>query len=402
MATSVVFYFQVHQPYRIRHYTFFNIGQNHQYFDDEKNRAILNKVADKCYLPANNLMLELISKYGGKFRITYSISGVALEQFEYWRPDVLESFKQLASTGCVEFLGETYYHSLSFVFNKEEFKKQVNQHKQAIKQYFKQTPKSFRNTELIYNNELAWYLEQMGYKAVLCEGTDFLLQGRNPNFIYRAPNVEKIKTLLKNYKLSDDIAFRFSDRNWCEWPLTAEKFASWVHATAGNGELINLFMDYETIGEHQWKESGIFDFIYHLPEYILKHPDFDFLTVSEAADRYEVRDVYDAHHFISWADSERDLSAWIGNPMQNEAISKIYELDKWVYKTKNNQLIDTWKKMLTSDHFYYMTTKFWQDGDVHKYFSPYDSPYDAYVYFMNSVADLKLEIENNLPSRKNR
>ncbi|MFN4084153.1 MAG: glycoside hydrolase family 57 protein [Bacteroidia bacterium] len=390
---SVVFYFQVHQPYRIKHYSFFDIGNNHHYFDDDKNRAILNKVADKCYIPANNLMLDLINKYNGKFKISYSISGVALEQFEMWRPDVLESFKKLASTKCVEFIGETYFHSLSYLYSKDEFNKQVTQHKQLIKKLFKQEPKVFRNTELIYNNELAWYIEQLGYKAIICEGTDFLLGSRSPNFMYKAPNVSHIKSLLKNYKLSDDIAFRFSDKNWSEWPLTADKFASWVHTTAGYGEVINLFMDYETIGEHQWAETGIFSFLEHLPEYILKHPDFDFLTVGEAADRYEARDIYDAHNFISWADTERDLSAWIGNPMQNEAIAKIYDLENAVYDAKDKYLIDVWQKMLTSDHFYYMTTKFWADGDVHKYFSPYDSPYDAYVYYMNSLADLKLEIE---------
>ncbi|MCA0427673.1 MAG: glycoside hydrolase family 57 protein [Bacteroidetes bacterium] len=389
---SICFYFQVHQPFRLRPYSFFDIGHNHYYFDDVKNREVLNKVADKCYLPTNRLMLELIEKHKGDFRISYSISGVAMEQFEAWRPDVLQSFIELANTGCVEFIGETYYHSLSYIFSKEEFKKQVDQHRQLMKKYFNQEPRVFRNTELQYNNELAAFVEGMGYKGIICEGVDRLLGDRSPNQLYKAPNAG-IKSLLKNYRMSDDIAFRFSDRNWSEWPLTADRFANWVHQLAGHGETINLFMDYETFGEHQWAESGIFEFMRYLPSYVLKHPDFGFKTVGETVDAYAVKDVYDAHDFISWADTERDLSAWLGNPMQDESIAKIYSLEEQVYGSGDKLFIDTWKKMLTSDHFYYMTTKYWADGDVHKYFSPYDSPYDAYIYFMNAMSDLSMELK---------
>ncbi|MDZ4666746.1 MAG: glycoside hydrolase family 57 protein [bacterium] len=385
---SICFYFQVHQPYRLRDYSFFDIGANHHYFDDKKNREVLDKVSEKCYLPTNKLMLELIAKHNGKFKISYSISGVALEQFETWRPDVLQSFVDLANTGCVEFIAETYYHSLAFIFSKEEFVRQIEQHRALIKRLFNQEPRVFRNTELQYNNELAKFIEDLGYDAIICEGVDRLLNGRSPNFLYRAPNADKIKSLLKNYRLSDDIAFRFSDPNWGEQPLTAEKFAQWTHAVAGNGETINLFMDYETFGEHQWEQSGIFNFMRYLPEYVLQHGDFDFRTVSETVASYPVRDTYDAHDLTSWADTERDLSAWLGNPMQDEAIAKIYQLEKQVYGSGDAQIIDTWKKMLTSDHFYYMCTKYWADGDVHKYFSPYDSPYDAYMFFMNSMSDL--------------
>ena len=390
---SICFYFQVHQPYRIKPYTFFDIGSNHYYFDDEKNRDILNKVSEKCYLPTNRLMLELIEKYQGKFKISYSISGVALEQFEAWRPDVLQSFIELANTGCVEFISETYYHSLAYIFSKDEFKKQIEQHRSLIKKYFKQDPKIFRNTELQYNNELAKFVEDMGYQGIICEGVDRILNGRSPNFLYKAPNVSNIKSLLKNYRLSDDIAFRFSDRNWSEWPLTAERFAEWIHSVAGIGETINLFMDYETFGEHQWAESGIFEFMRYMPGYVLKHPDFSFKTVSETVAAYPVRDVYDAHLLTSWADSERDLSAWLGNPMQDEAIAKIYQLEAEVYESGDKLLIDAWKKLLTSDHFYYMSTKYWNDGDVHKYFSPFESPYDAYIYFMNAMSDFGSEIK---------
>ncbi|MES2379475.1 MAG: glycoside hydrolase family 57 protein [Bacteroidota bacterium] len=390
---SICFYFQVHQPYRLREYTFFDIGQNHDYFDDAKNRQVLDKVSERCYLPTNRMMLDLIKKHKGDFKISYSISGVALEQFETWRPDVLQSFKDLAATGCVEFISETYYHSLAYIFSKDEFKRQVEKHKALLKKHFNYEPKVFRNTELQYNNELAKFIEDLGYEAIICEGVDRLLQGRSPNYLYKAPNVNKIKSLLKNYQLSDDIAFRFSNQGWESWPLTADKFADWCHQIAGHGETINLFMDYETFGEHQWANTGIFDFMWHLPEYILKHKDFTFKTTSETAEAYTVRDVYDAHELTSWADMERDLSAWLGNPMQDESIAKIYAIEKRVYDSKNKAMIDTWQKMLTSDHFYYMCTKFWSDGDVHKYFSPYESPYDAYIFFMNAYSDFLMELD---------
>ncbi|MFZ4796673.1 MAG: glycoside hydrolase family 57 protein [Bacteroidia bacterium] len=390
---SICFYFQVHQPYRLKEYTFFDIGNNHHYFDDVKNKQVLDKVSERCYLPTNKMMLDLIKKHKGEFKISYSISGVALEQFEVWRPDVLQSFKDLAATGCVEFISETYYHSLAYVFSKDEFKKQVEKHKALLKKHFNYVPRVFRNTELQYNNELAKLIEDMGYEGIICEGVDRLLLERSPNFLYKAPNVTTIKSLLKNYNLSDDIAFRFSNQAWASWPLTADKFAGWCHQVAGQGETINLFMDYETFGEHQWDHTGIFDFMWHLPEQILKHKDFSFKTTTETVEAYIVRDEYDAHELTSWADMERDLSAWIGNPMQDESIAKIYSIEKRVYATANKNLIDTWQKMLTSDHFYYMCTKFWSDGDVHKYFSPYESPYDAYIYFMNAYSDFLMELD---------
>jgi alpha-amylase len=391
---SVCFYFQVHQPFRIKRYSFFDIGRDHFYEDDEKNRLVLNKVSDKCYIKANRKMLDLIHRYKGKFRISYSLSGTAIEQFEIYRPDVLKSFIELAKTGCVEFLSETYYHSLSFIYSKDEFKRQLEEHDQRIKTYFDQTPNVFRNTELIYNNELAAYIENAGYKGILCEGVDRLLGNRSPNFLYRPAGTKKIKALLKNYRMSDDIAFRFSDRNWNEFPLTADKYASWVHKVAGNGEVINLFMDYETFGEHQWESTGIFDFLDKLPEYILKHPDFNFKTPSEVIDSYEARDTYDSPQFTSWADAERDLSAWLSNNMEKEAMRRIYSLEKNVLLTRNNDLINTWGKLQTSDHFYYMCTKFWNDADVHKYFSPYDSPYEAYIFYMNAFSDFESTVNN--------
>ncbi len=390
---SVCFYFQVHQPFRLKRYSFFDIGKDHFYEDDEKNRKILDKVSEKCYLKTNRKILDLINRHKGKFKVSYSLSGTAIEQFELHRPDVLESFKDLAKTGCVEFLSETYYHSLSFLYSKEEFKRQVEMHREKIKEHFGQSPKVFRNTELIYSNEVASFIEKMGYKAILCEGVDRLLGKRTPNYLYQAATTLKIKSFLKNYSLSDDIAFRFSDRNWTEWPLHADTFAKWVHKIAGDGEVLNLFMDYETFGEHQWEETGIFDFLDHLPKEILKHPDFDFKTISEAADSLRVRDIYDAPDFTSWADAERDLSAWLSNPMELESARRLYALEEKVKAIGNKDLIDVWGKLQTSDHFYYMCTKFWADGDVHKYFSPYDSPYDAYIYYMNILADFESTIE---------
>ncbi|MCW3076272.1 MAG: Alpha-amylase [Bacteroidetes bacterium] len=393
---SVCFYFQVHQPFRIKDYSFFDIGQSHLYEDDKKNEEILNKVAEKCYLKTNRKMLDLIHRHNGKFRISYSISGTAIEQFEKYRPDVLQSFIDLANTGCVEFLSETYSHSLSFIYSKDEFVRQVNKHAAMIKKYFNQVPKVFRNTELIFNNELAAFIEGMGYKGIICEGVDRILNGRTPNYLYNSVSGKNIKLLLKNYRLSDDIAFRFSDKGWAEFPLTVDKYKKWVYDVAGNGETINLFMDYETFGEHQWESTGIFDFLDHLPGAILEHPDFNFKTPSEVIDAYPARDTYDAHNFTSWADMERDLSAWLSNSMQKESIKRIYSLEQDVKACNDPDILNVWERLQTSDHYYYMCTKFWNDGDVHKYFSPFESPYDAYMFFMNVFSDLECVLKRKM------
>ena len=390
---SVCFYFQVHQPFRLRNYSVFDIGKNTNYFDEKKNKEIMQKIAGKCYLPTNKTMLDLINKHDGKFKISYSISGVALEQFEKYAPEVLDSFMDLSDTGCVEFLNETYYHSLSFLYSKEEFKEQVIMHKKKIRTLFGQKPQVFRNTELIFNNELANFIQKMDYKGILAEGADHILGWRSPNFIYTAKTAPKLKMLLKNYKLSDDIAFRFSNRGWKEWPLTVEKYVKWLNAANGNGNIMNLFMDYETFGEHQWKDTGIFDFLRHLPEEILKHSDNNFMTPSEAIKKYEPVSELDIHSPVSWADVERDTSAWDGNKMQQSAINKIYLIEGMIKKSKNKKLIERWRKLQTSDHFYYMCTKWFNDGDVHKYFNPYESPYDAFITFMNILNDVNLRLE---------
>lgn len=384
---SVCFCFEVHQPFRLRNYTFFDINQNHDYWADEKNREILNKVADKCYIPTNTLMLDLIRKLNGDFRISYSITGVLLDQLEMYRPDVLESFVELAKTGCVEFVNETYYHTLAFLFSQKEFKEQVTLHRKRISSLFGQTPKTFRNTEMIYNNDLARLIESMGFRMILTEGADQILGWRSPNFVYQPAGAVKLKCLLKNYRLSDDIAFRFSNHEWEEFPLTAEKYAGWVHQITGNGEVLNLFMDYETFGEHQWAETGIFEFLKVLPEKILAHPDFRFQTPAEVEKSYGPVSQIDVPHFISWADVERDLTAWLGNHMQNDAIRTLFGLEKKVRAAKDPAMLDAWRRLQTSDHFYYMCTKWFADGDVHKYFNPYDSPYDGYINYMNVLAD---------------
>ena len=387
---SVCFYFQVHQPFRLRRYSVFDTDQH--YFDDHKNAEIMRKVASKCYLPANRVILETIHRHDGRFRVAYSVTGLALEQFETSSPEVLESFRDLANTGCVEFLDETYDHSLAFLYSREEFRAQVELHRKKIKELFNQEPRVFRNTELIYNNDLAHFVSHMGYDAILSEGADTILGYRSPNYVYRPPHAPRLKLLLKNYRLSDDIAFRFSNRAWEQWPLTAEKFARWVNQINGNGFLCNLFIDYETFGEHQWAETGIFDFLRHLPDEILKHPDNNFMTPSQVIDSYEPVGEIDVPHMISWADTERDLSAWLGNAMQSNALHELYKLEGPLKEKGDQELLSDWRKLTSSDHFYYMCTKYWADGDVHKYFSPYESPYDSYINFMNVLDNIQTRL----------
>ncbi len=390
---SVCFYFQVHQPFRLKHYTVFDRSET--YFDDFKNAAICRKVANKCYLPANRLLLKNIKRHDGRFKVAFSITGVLLEQFHKYCPEVISTFDALAQTGCVEFLAETYYHSLSFLYSRNEFVDQINKHVETVQNLFGQTPRIFRNTELIYNNELANTIESTGrFDAIITEGADHILGHRNPNFVYRPPNCEKVKLLLKNYSLSDDIAFRFSNHNWKEYPLMAGKFAHWINRFNGNGNVINLFMDYETFGEHQWEDTGIFNFMEHLPEEVLKHPDNNFKTPTEVVETYDAVDVVDVPHIISWADTERDLSAWLGNAMQSNALHEVYQIEKLIKQARDERLIADWRKLQTSDHFYYMCTKYFADGDVHKYFNPYDSPYDSYINYMNVLSNLKRRCDN--------
>ena len=396
--SAICFYFQVHQPYRLRHYTFFDIGANSWYEDENANCGILLKVARKCYLPMNALLLKLIRRHEGQFKVSFSISGTALDQFETYAPEVIQSYRELVATGCVELLSETYNHSLSFLYSPDEFREQVRLHDDRIEELFGVRPTSFRNTELIYNNALAHAVEEMGYKAILAEGADHVLGWRSPNFVYRPSGCDSLRLLLKNYRLSDDIAFRFSNHDWPEFPLTAEKFASWAQAAGAAGDIINLFMDYETFGEHQWESTGIFQFMEALPGVLLSLPGFSFVTPTEAAAMFQPVASLDVHNFMSWADAERDLTAWLGNDMQQDAITAVYRLEEKVKASRNEDLLRTWRRLQTSDHFYYMCTKWFADGDVHSYFNPYGTPYDAYINYMNVLADFGLTLDAPLPA----
>ncbi|MGB2824413.1 MAG: glycoside hydrolase family 57 protein [Phycisphaerae bacterium] len=384
---SVVFYFQVHQPFRLRRYSVFDSDAN--YFDDRHNEQICRKVTDKCYMPTNRLMAELIDRHEGRFRVSYSLTGTIIEQWQRWAPEVLDSFIELSRTGCVEFITETYYHSLAFLYNRDEFVLQTQMHCDRMEEIFGRRPRIFRNTELTYNNDVAKVVEDMGFDAILTEGADHVLGYRSPTFIYNPPNCARLRMLMKNYRLSDDIAFRFGNRAWAEWPLTAERFTEWIDQINGNGYVCNLFMDYETFGEHQWADTGIFEFLRALPDKVLATGKNDFLTVSQAIDRHPSVGEMDVPHMISWADTERDISAWLGNSMQANALHDLYAMADEVLDTDDEGLIRDWRLLQTSDHFYYMCTKWFADGDVHKYFNPYGSPYDAYINYMNILDSVR-------------
>jgi alpha-amylase len=391
---SVCLYFQVHQPRRLRRYSVFDMGHAHDYEDEGENRRILERIAGKCYLPANKVLLELIGRYGDAFRIAFSLSGVVLDQMERHRPDVLESFQKLAATGCVEFLNETDGHSLAFPFSPKEFGEQVLLHRRRIQRLFGQSGRTFRNTELIYNNDLAAAVEAMGYEVILAEGTEKILGRRSPDRVYRPTGCRNLKLLLRNYRLSDDVAFRFSDRQWAEYPLTVGKYSQWLHQSWQEETVINLFMDYETFGEHQWTETGIFDFLEALPGEILAKKDFSFKTPAEAARANEPDGEIDCPGFISWADEERDTTAWLGNAMQQDAARTLYGLEETVRLRGDADLLGTWRMLQTSDHLYYMCTKWFSDGDVHRYFNPYESPYEAYINYMNILGDLSQSMKH--------
>lgn len=384
---AVCFYFQVHQPVRLRRFSIFDRG--HDYFDERVNREIITKVAGHCYLPANAVLHELMRRLEGRFRVAFSLSGVVIDQLERYAPQVLESFQTLVRTGAVELLAETSHHSLAFLYSREEFESQVRLHAAAVKRCFDVEPRVFRNTELVYNNEVARAALQLGYSTVLCEGADHVLAGRPPGRVYHPPGLPQVRLLLKNYRLSDDVAFRFGDRGWSEWPLTADKYARWIEQLDADCDVVNLFMDYETFGEHQWAETGIFEFLRHLPVEVLKSGKNEFVWPSEAAARFTPRDVYDAAHMTSWADAERDLSAWLGNAMQSNALHELYRLEPQVRERGDESLLQDWRRLQTSDHVYYMSTKSYTDAAVHKYFSPYDTPYDAFINYMNVLDNLR-------------
>lgn len=393
--SAVVLYLHVHQPFRVTPYSVFDTGDRHDYFDvddpssPQNNETIFHKVARKSYIPTNALLKELLIAHPD-FRISMSITGTFIEQCERWAPDVLKSFQELVATGRVDIVAETYYHSLAFFYSRFEFEKQVTMHREKIVSLFGVTPTVFRNTELAYNNDLAAWAESAGYKGILAEGWDPVLGWKSPNYVYQPHGTSNIKLLLKNYRLSDDIAFRFSNRDWPEWPLSADRYFSWL-PHGGDDQVVNLFMDYETFGEHQWESTGIYDFMRHIIDLVSNAPDLEFMTVSEAA-ALESRDTVSMPQTVTWADTERDLSAWLGNRMQQEALRHLYDLEDAILRTSDLQLITDWRKLQTSDHVYYMCTKWFKDGDVHAYFSPYDSPYDAFLYFMNALRDMRWRV----------
>ena len=388
MKKSICLYFQVHQPTRLRLYRFFDIGKDSHYYDDFANRTILKRIAEKCYIPMNKLLLEAIKESNGAFKVSFSITGSVLEQFDRYAPEVIDSFRALADTGCVEFLCETYYHSLSSLASPAEFKHQVLKHQAAVEQYFGVKPVSFRNTELIYSDSIGNAVYEMGFKTMLTEGARHIMGWKSPNYIYTDETQPKLKLLLRNYALSDDIAFRFSNQSWENWPLTTEKYVDWLkNATAEGGDIINLFMDYETFGEHQSAQSGIFEFMRCLPKAVKDDGTFEFVTPAQASKKHKAVGDISVHESVSWADEERDVTAWLGNELQKDAFSKLYSLTEKLSIIDDPVLWSDFGHLQESDHLYYMCTKFFSDGEVHKYFNPYDTPYEAFINYMNVLSD---------------
>lgn len=395
---AICLYLHIHQPIRYREYSIFDVSNNSDYFNDswnskQSNERIFKKVAEKSYHPMLDLIEKNIKKYPD-FKLSLSITGTWLEQAEKWDYSLIEQIKRLVETKQVEIVGETYYHSLAFFFDQKEFEDQVKMHDEKIFELFGVHPKVFRNTELAYNDNLAKWADEKDYKGILAEGWDRVLGWRSPNYIYRPTGCKNIKLLLKNYRLSDDIAFRFSNRNWSEWPLTVPKYMNWLDMDCLRGNLINLFMDFETFGEHQWKDTGIFDFMDNLIPKWLGEYENKFVTVSEACDLSGPADEISMPETITWADMERDLSAWLSNSMQNSAMKDLYAMRNDILATGDDKLISDWRKMTTSDHPYAMCTKYWNDGDVHAYFSAYSSPYEGFMYFMNVLRDIEYRLNN--------
>ena len=394
---GIVLYLHVHQPWRVRKYSIFDTAEQHDYFDesdtntDRNNERVLRKVIEKSYQPMNELLEKLLKRHP-EFRVSFSITGTFIEQAEQWAPEVLDSFRRLVATGQVEIVAETYYHSLAFFYSMEEFERQVRMHREKIRELFGVETQVFRNTELSYNDSMAKWADEYGFKGILAEGWDPVLGCRSPNHMYRPTGTHDIRLLMKNYKLSDDVAFRFGNRNWEQWPLNADTYSDWMNAAITDSQLVNLFMDYETFGEHQWKDTGIFDFFESFVSKWLENPENTFYTPSEAIAVHEPVGEISMPHTVTWADSERDLTAWLGNSMQQEALRHLYALEDDILRSGDLQLISDWRKLQTSDHVYYMCTKWFNDGDVHAYFSPYDSPYDAFLYFMNAVRDVRYRL----------
>ena len=388
MKKSICIYFQIHHPERLRKYQFFDIGKKHNYFDNYANRSELEDLAENCYLPANALLLDLIKKYEGKFKVAFSISGSAIDQLEMHTPEVIRSFQELAQTGQVEFLAETYSHSLaSLSEDTDEFELQVKRHSAAIKELFGKKPVTFRNTSLIYSDKIGKRVADLGFKTMLTDGAKHVLGWKSPNFVYKNALDENLNLLLKNSKLSDDIAIRFSDRNWSEYPLTSEKYVDWVSHSLQDTEVLNLFMNYEVIGHYNRAESGIFDFLRHFIQQIAENPNYQFLLPKEVTKKHTAKDILPVPYPISWTDEERDITSWLGNELQKEAFTELFKIQPLVKKKKNAELNEDYSRLQASEHFYFMRTKLFSGADYHKYILPYESPYEAFINYMNVLSD---------------
>ena len=387
--TSVALYFKVHQPERLKNYSIFDIGKHTPYFDDERNKFYLDRVVEKSYLPTLQLIRELIHETEGGFKVNLGVTGTLIEQLHRWHPEIIKLLQDIAKTGCVEFTGETYYHSLASLYSHDEFKEQVLLHRQLMQNLFHQTPKVFSNSELIYFDDLSPLVSDLGFTGIIAEGVPWILNGKTPNAVYQTPD-KKLKVVLRNFHLSDDIGFRFSSKQWEGWPLTPEKFAYWLSETKHGSDVIGLFMDFETFGEHHWKDTGIFDFLSHLPTEISKHEQIQFDLLSDVISSYEPRGIFSSKRPITWADTERDLTAWLDNHMQKETALLLYSIEKKIKHRPHH--INKWRKLQTADHFYYMCTKWFADGDVHAYFNPYENPYEAYISYKNVLEDLLLHL----------
>ena len=388
MKKSICIYFQIHHPERLRKYQFFDIGKKHNYFDNYANRSELEDLAENCYLPANALLLDLIKKYEGKFKVAFSISGSAIDQLEMHTPEVIRSFQELAQTGQVEFLAETYSHSLaSLSEDTDEFELQVKRHSAAIKELFGKKPVTFRNTSLIYSDKIGKRVADLGFKTMLTDGAKHVLGWKSPNFVYKNALDENLNLLLKNSKLSDDIAIRFSDRNWSKYPLTSEKYADWVSHSLQDTEVLNLFMNYEVIGHYNRAESGIFDFLRYFIQQIAENPNYQFLLPKEVTKKHTAKDILPVPYPISWTDEERDITSWLGNELQKEAFTELFKIQPLVKKKKNAELNEDYSRLQASEHFYFMRTKLFSGADYHKYILPYESPYEAFINYMNVLSD---------------
>lgn len=394
---SICFYFQIHQPFRLKRYRFFDIGSDHYYYDDYNDEEIIRRIANNCYLPANQTILNMIKESDGAFKVAYSISGVALEQMELYVPEVIDSFKELAKTGCVEFLAETFAHSLaSLQEDSDEFELQVKQHSKKIQSLFGYKPTVFRNTELIYSDDIGSRVSAMGFKGIITEGAKHVLGWKSPNYVYCCASNPQLKVLCKNFKMSDDITFRFSDWGWDQYPLTAEKFLSWIENLPASEDVVNLFMNYETFGEMQNAGTGIFEFLKALP-YFASQMGINFETPSMVLQKRKPIDQINVPYPISWADEERDLSAWLGNELQRSAFDKLYGIGERVRLSNDRRLLQDWYYLQSSDHFYYMSTKHFSDGAMHSHFSPYDTPYEAFMNYMNVLSDFIDRVNGQFP-----